>query len=366
MLKRQKRLVRSFWPTLRWIQRLCNDPQVTCNYYPDQTRKPRASIIFDNLLWLARYQEANECYYAYGFDVKDRSEHWNYGGHIELRDLRNRLNRRFVRGKDATSYSGLVADKFVWGMYLRSLKFPTPRVHGLASRDSIFYCDTGERLPLESVLAQEGIDTFCKEVLGGCGSGIFTVKVIGGELYLDDQKASIGDFRQRLIGRHVLQERIRQHPKVDELCPSSVNTLRLVTVLQNNQPVPLAGVFRVGVRGAREDNWSAGGLVGGIDLETGRLGKHFLFKPGAGGVTDRHPDTQMLFDGFEIPSVPEAVSLGLDLHRHFYGVHSIGWDIAFTSDGPTFLEANDEWMIQLMQVVHGGMRDRFLKTVPQP
>lgn len=360
-----KRLRRSFFRKLRWIYRLANDKSLICGYYPGKKTKSKLQIIIDNLLWLAKFQEHNEYYYAYGFDVKPRDEHWSYGGHIQHRDVRDRLNRRWVRGENTTSYCGLVADKFTCGIYLSSLGISTPPIAGLCNRNSIYWPETKERLPLESITARGDLDLFCKETLEGMGLGIFRLKVRSGQLFIDDKKSTIEELSRKLPGRHVLQERVQQHQSMDALCPSSVNTLRVVTIQRDGHPTHFASVLRLGVKGQSVDNWSAGGLAGSIDMETGQLGKYFLFKPGGEGRADRHPDTGVLFEEFNVPFAKEALNLCLEAHEHFYGIHSIGWDVAITPEGPTIIEANDEWGIQSLQVVYGGLLADFFKNNPK-
>lgn len=113
------------------------------------------------------------------------------------------------------------------------------------------------------------------------------------------------------------------------------------------------------------DNFHAGGLVGSINLETGRLGRTFKFGPGRGGSLTHHPDTGVQFEKVQVPFVPEAVELCLAAHRFFYGIHSIGWDVVFTEEGPSILEANDEWMMGLVQFANGGLRQKFLQLCPE-
>lgn len=37
----------------------------------------------------------------------------------------------------------------------------------------------------------------------------------------------------------------------------------------------------------------------------------------------------------------------------------MGWDIAITEKGPVFLEAGEDWEIQLTQIFNGGRRKDF-------
>ena len=72
-----------------------------------------------------------------------------------------------------------------------------------------------------------------------------------------------------------------------------------------------------------------------------------------------HPDTGIVFDGYELPYIGEAIDLAKAFHSHFKNIHSIGWDIAITENGPCFIEGNDNWEISLVQACSKGLRKEF-------
>jgi len=299
----------------------------------------------------------NEFYYHYGLDRKDSRDVWNYGGHINLRDERNFYNHRQI-GRFQTSYCGLVADKYALGIYLTALGFPTPRILALFDRDGICWAETWKKEPLETILERENLDVFAKEVLGGGGRDVFPLQVQEGKLILAKQNVTVGEFWDKLYGRYILQQRVKQHPAVSRLYPNSVNTIRLVTILRGTIPEVLGAGVRVGIGGNYVDNLHCGGLVGGIDLPTGRLSRYFIEGNKYRKLT-HHPDTKEAFGEITYPFVPEAVQLCLRIHSFFYGMHSVGWDVALSEEGPVILEANDEWDFPLLQMVNGGLKERF-------
>ena len=146
--------------------------------------------------------------------------------------------------------------------------------------------------------------------------------------------------------------------------PHSVNTIRLVTALKNDKAVALGAIFRAGVHGQRRDNSASGGFAVGVELATGKLQAEGIYQPGIGGKTKRHPDTNMEIDGFEIPCFNEAIRLACALHEFFYGVHSIGWDIAITPKGPCFIEGNDNWEVPTFLVYDRQFKQKFLESLP--
>lgn len=60
-----------------------------------------------------------------------------------------------------------------------------------------------------------------------------------------------------------------------------------------------------------------------------------------------------------MPYWKESLELANCFHEKLSDIHSIGWDIAITKDGPVFIEGNDNWEISLMQACNGGLKREF-------
>ena len=71
-------------------------------------------------------------------------------------------------------------------------------------------------------------------------------------------------------------------------------------------------------------------------------------------------DTDVVFKGFKVPLFDQVLQEACDLHKFFSAFHSIGWDIAITPTGTSFLEGNDDWGLQSVPQPYGGLRDEFL------
>ena len=180
-----------------------------------------------------------------------------------------------------------------------------------------------------------------------------------------DERATALSQLQNLDGVYLLQQRIQQHPEMSRLHPPSINAIRLVTFNNEGNVQVFWAALKIGARGNRVDNVACGGLAVRIDLTSGRLQGDGMFLPGQGTTTDRHPDTGVLFDGFEIPYFHEAIQSAKDAHRHLYGVHSIGWDIAITPAGPTIIEGNDNWAGHFAMAFVPKFRSRFMAMYGQ-
>jgi hypothetical protein len=51
--------------------------------------------------------------------------------------------------------------------------------------------------------------------------------------------------------------------------------------------------------------------------------------------------------------------MSVKFHGHLKQIHSIGWDIAITKDGPCFIEGNDNWEISGVQICSKGLNEEF-------
>lgn len=353
---------------LRRVWQMVSDPKLSRTYYPEEERKSKIRIFLENLWCLLRYQEVNNYYYCFGLDRKTGINPRDYFTMLQYKKWRTRANAYYAQRARRhmpkwIEYGCLLDDKFLFSQYLTSLGFPVPKIIAVGNCDTISWLDGEGKKPFTS-LAERDLDVFIKEFLADSAQGIYPVKVSNGKLFIKGQEYSLEQLRERIMGRILLQERIHQHPRLNELNPGSVNCIRLITVCKNDAISPFYAVLKTGVRGSPCDNWCAGGLAIKMDLLTGRLDEYGFFSPGKGTRTDRHPDTGMVFKGFQAPYYQEAIKLAVALHEYFYAFHSIGWDIAFTENGPVFIEGNYEWSLSIYQATHGSGRKAYLQTLP--
>lgn len=148
----------------------------------------------------------------------------------------------------------------------------------------------------------------------------------------------------------VLEEIIRQAGDMARLHPSSVNTLRIPTVVLRDGEVCLFHpTLRVGKGGSVVDNFSAGGISALIDPETGRICSDGADKKGAKYV--EHPDTHVRFKGFQIPEWDKAVEMVKAAAIVVEGNHYCGWDLAYSDKGWCMVEANSTAQMGGMQII---------------
>jgi len=162
----------------------------------------------------------------------------------------------------------------------------------------------------------------------------------------------------------ILEAFIHQHPAMAALNPTSVNTVRIITVRRNKDLLFLGAALRCGGPGSHIDNFHNGGSAYPIDLETGVV-------CGPGKMLDsnapliRNPSSGLIMPGFQIPHwdlLKNSVAQAALIPEH---IGYIAWDVAITEEGVEFIEANIKMpgvtIIQLDGGVYRKLRN-FLKS----
>jgi len=348
----------------KYLYSQLSDPE-SLTYFPEVPRKSRIRIGSGYLWWLLRHGEINHFYYLYGFDRKEGVRHGDYFANREFYTLRDRTNRLGETGFRDSNYAVLLKDKFVFGQYLQALGYPTQRIIALSDRESIVWMDS-KQIAVFSDLLQSGrdLDGFLKGLQGECGEDVYHLKIEKGKVFLQRREVTLDELKQSIKGRYIIQERLQQHSKMAQLHPDSVNTIRLITIRNAETYVAFSAGVRMGTNRNTRDNWATGGLFASVDLTTGKLLEECFYKPGFGKRVKQHPNTGIVFKDFKVPFFHEAVKMATSLHSFFYGVFSIGWDIAITEQGPAFIEGNDNWEISLHQAHEGGLKKAFCSYLP--
>jgi hypothetical protein len=342
------------------IRRMMDDPACTNGYFGDAPRKPRRRVFADLLAWRLRRGEVNEYYYCWGLDRLDAPDPRALLSYGEFRTLRDRRNASDL-ASGGLNYIAILRDKYLFALVLRALDYPTPPLVGLLDEREVEWLEPRRRVALPAIAHGAGtLDVIAKPRFGIQGRGVVRLHLRDGEIRVDGSPATPAGLAAALGGPAVLQVPIAQHAALAALHPSSVNTLRVITVRDGREPRPFSRpLLRVGFGGSLVDNGNAGGLQAFVDPATGRVtGDAIMLR---GGSLARHPDTDVAFDGFEIPHFHRAVELAVRLHAELPGLHSIGWDLAITDAGPVFVEGNDNWAAGLRIGLEPGFRDEFVR-----
>ncbi|MDB4735900.1 hypothetical protein OAF39_02700 [Akkermansiaceae bacterium] len=160
----------------------------------------------------------------------------------------------------------------------------------------------------------------------------------------------------------LVEEFIIQHPRLNELSPSAVNTVRVFTQLDNaNEVILLGSRLRISVN-SPVDNMAAGNLAAPIDESTGKIIGAAVYSDITKDEETVHPVTGVEIIGFRVPFWEEILVMVKDAALMHPENRSIGWDIVVTSDGPGFIEGNHDWCKLLWQLpVKQGLKSKIEK-----
>jgi hypothetical protein len=188
-----------------------------------------------------------------------------------------------------------------------------------------------DREAFKAFLRENG-DLIAKPLEGSSGVGIerFTR-----EHWQGREEAFLKELLDKGIG--IVEERVIQHPKMMELCPTSVNTIRIATLLGDQKQGVVYAFLRIG-NGRVMDNVDCGGMAARVDLQSGKLLTVGADK--AGNTYEKHPMTGMPIIGFEVPYFHEAMEMCLTAAQKVPQMRFIAWDVAVTEHGPCFIEGN--------------------------
>ena len=146
---------------------------------------------------------------------------------------------------------------------------------------------------------------------------------------------------QKLKEEHigVIEDVLQQHEVLNQLNPSSINTLRVVTILNESGPHIVYAHIRIGNSDRPVDNLHSGGMFAPIDLDKGVIQYPAYDK--ARHTYTEHPRTHTTIQGFAIPYWEEAKAMCLEASQIVPQMRYVGWDVAITPNGPVFVEGNN-------------------------
>ena len=165
-----------------------------------------------------------------------------------------------------------------------------------------------------------------------CGKGVKKYELS------KNQESRIELFNQ-LISEYtscLIEECFVQHEAMSRLNPDSVNTIRIISLKdQNNEiHIPFASV-RIGREGSAVDNFCAGGMAAAVDAESGIIISIAYNGLGQGFVI--HPDTGCTIIGYQIPEWNKVLNTVIGAAKRIPSMRFIGWDVVVRKDGKVCL-----------------------------
>lgn len=277
------------------------------------------------------------------------SSYWKkYGKHPEKYwydlycDGMNHYEPRFI--PDSIWYSDILpyfnnlfmrkayTDKCMIGRLLPDVGKPDTIVKNIAG---YFYNGDGEQLISRDeaikLCAQEEHLIFKPSLDSGGGGGI--------QFYDQDKDGVevIDQLFDRLEVGYVVQRLVKQHPDLDRVNNTSLNTVRVMSFHFKDTIHILSAQLRMGGIGSRVDNITAGGCACAIK-DDGWLVEKAVTRKSV--WTDEHA-SGIKFKDIQVPSYDRIIDTVKRLHCLLPYFNIIGWDFAVNYDGePILIEFN--------------------------
>lgn len=296
------------------------------DYTAKHTKKNKISILIDVLTSVFVYNISILEYFQFRFFEKNRHERtlWAGTGYMFEYQLKMNPKKHRVILDDKTKFYRSYGDFFV---------------HHVAD-----IVDLKGNLELtQKLLGNPSGKLVFKVADGKCGVAVEIRKAS------DFTAASIVDFMEK---NHfdLVEEFIIQHPNLNDLSPSAVNTVRIFSQLNSNNEVEILGCRqRISVNSS-VDNMAAGNLAAPIDEQTGIVNGPAVYSDITKAEESKHPISGIPIVGFQVPFWKETIVMVKKAALLHPQNRSIGWDVVITERGPGFIEGNHDWCKLLWQL----------------
>jgi len=308
---------------------------------------PRLRVMYDLVYIFFKYKYYPDNYFMCKLWEKDREDWPRYYGSIYDPYQRYKMQRSVLDKCNIV----LFENKLICYQLCAAGGFPLPRQYALIKPTDDF------RSQIRHILDSENSTIILKPFDGQGGKGIVVAYRDGDKYLVKSNKNHICDLDEFVLNRPVVvQEFVDQHPYMKQFS-TSVNTVRVVTMLTERNDVILIGSFvRFGLNNSNVDNLSSGGIAAGVNVATGEMYESAISFNGREYLA--HPSTGKEFKGCRIPRWDTVVELSERVQRYFFYHKMLGIDICMTEEGPLIIELNAEPDMIALEMTYGPILSR--------
>jgi putative polysaccharide biosynthesis protein len=165
-------------------------------------------------------------------------------------------------------------------------------------------------------------------------------------------------------GGYLFQTRLAPHPKVAEIVGDQLSTARMFVLVDDHGPTLLRAAWKIPSGESVADNfWRSGNMLGGIDVETGRIIRVLRRTPDGTIPVDSHPKTGASFKDLVFPEWDKMREVVMRGAAAVPSCHFQGWDVALTDRGPVLVELEGDGGDPIMEQLcfdSGLLQGRYL------
>lgn len=265
------------------------------------------------------------CRLAYGFLPSE------YTG-FDLENKTPEERKQFVSDLDTYAFGYTVNDitemQSIWDKGDAYHRFKT-----YFKRDAVVVCRASDYEAYKAFVSKHPVFVL-KKVFSSMGKGTELVDIR--EVGMSER-----EYFDKLVksGKVLLEERVIQHAEMAKFNSSSVNTIRCMTFNTKHGVIVPYCFMRTGRKGSFVDNGGSGGLLIGVDTETGVLNTD-AFDEYTSSYTE-HPDSGVTFKGNQLPAWQDMIELCKSIAANVKDVNFLSFDMAYTDEGWVVIEVNE-------------------------
>lgn len=311
------------WPDQ--YKKIKNDSLKTCLRYQHLIRNADRNVVVSDILF---------CYFVYGFLPE---EYFYYS----LEDTDDFYKQSFISDRDRNKIVYSLNDIIDMGIFFDKWKtydFYKKYYH----REAVLIKNQNDKLIFEQFILK--YPRFVKK----------KVNLSRGESVelIDTHNVDLANIFKKICqdAPCILEEVIVQEKPLSKLNESSVNTVRCISFQKEGETLIPFCFLKIGQKGSFVDNGGAGGILVGIDTESGILDTDGIDENCK--IYKKHPDSGICFKGYQLPDWKNAKLLVKELMKEMQSMKYIGWDLAYTDKGWVVVEGNSSGQFIGPQLVY--------------
>ena len=273
--------------------------------------KTRLYILLDMIRCALRYGAGPVDYRVFALYDKTPAQRETY--------VTRGINNALVKRWNDPAYCMLIDDKIVFHtIFSRFTRRDWLSLREMTPQTLAAFCENREQI-------------LYKPAREGCGRGIEGICV--GQWDMDKLYAYL-----KTKPGGLLEEMVVQHPALSAIHASSVNTVRVVTLVKDGICTPLFAFLRMGMGGKVVDNLNAQGIAARLDIRTGTITLPAAGKDGSRHIC--HPESGAELVGFTVPHWDQVLQTVSRASAVVPQVGYVGWDVAVRQEDVLLIEGN--------------------------
>lgn len=267
-------------------------------------------------------------------------------------------------------------DKPTLTALLRGHDLPIPETQAMRHRDRTFpgAMSLRNRADVEGFLRHDAVyPLFTKPTNSVCSLGVANIERYDAKadcvVTRHGRQVPVAQFAEQVEkyaeGGYLFQTRLSPHPQIVGILGNQVSSVRMFVLVDDEGPVLLRASWKIPSGQSVADNfWRSGNMLGGIDVETGRVIRVLRRTPTGTEPVDAHPTTGTSFQGLTFPEWDRMREVVMQGAAAVSSCHFQGWDVALTDRGPVLVELEGDGGDPIMEQLcfdSGLLQGRYLK-----